>query len=140
MATEKESKLEAGVPNSKLKVPPKSCMPRRAKMRMKRKRRRRRDTMDFMEASRETTRFLKEDQYLEQVWLIRPSFKLSLYSLGDLEDPEKPEGSEDREAEGTGLGLEVGPDNLKDTAAYHKAVEPDTVGGLRLKKALFEHR
>ena len=70
MATEKESKLEAGVPNSKLKVPPKSCIPRRAKMRMKRKRRRRRDTMDFMEARRETTRFLKEDQYLDQVRVI----------------------------------------------------------------------
>ena len=33
-------------------------------MRMKRKRRRRRETMDFMEASKETTRFLKDDQYL----------------------------------------------------------------------------
>ena len=64
IATENESKFEAGVPKSKLKVPPNSCMPRRAKMRMKRKRRRRRETMDFMEASRETTRFLREDQYL----------------------------------------------------------------------------
>ena len=64
MATEKESKFEAGVPKSKLKVPPKSCIPSRAKMRMKRKRRRRRETMDFMEASKETTRFLREDQYL----------------------------------------------------------------------------
>ena len=64
MATENESKFEAGVPKSKLKVPPKSCIPSRAKMRMKRKRRRRRETMDFMEASRETTRFLREDQYL----------------------------------------------------------------------------
>ena len=66
MATEKESKLEAGVPKSKLKVPPNNCIPSRAKMRMKRKRRRRRETMDFMEASRETTRFLREDQYLER--------------------------------------------------------------------------
>ena len=33
-------------------------------MRMKRKRRRRRETMDFMEASKETTRFRKDDQYL----------------------------------------------------------------------------
>ena len=41
-----------------------TCMPRRAKMRMKRKRRRRSETMDFMEASKETTRFLKDDQYL----------------------------------------------------------------------------
>ena len=65
MATEKESKLEAGVPKSKLKVPPNNCIPSRAKMRMKRKRRRRRETMDFMEASSETTRFLREDQYLQ---------------------------------------------------------------------------
>ena len=41
-----------------------TCMPRRAKMRMKRKRRRRRETMDFMEASKETTRFRRDDQYL----------------------------------------------------------------------------
>ena len=41
-----------------------TCMPRRAKMRMKRKRRRRRETMDFMEVSKETTRFRKDDQYL----------------------------------------------------------------------------
>ena len=41
-----------------------TCMPRRAKMRMKRKRRRRRETMDFMEASKETTRFRNDDQYL----------------------------------------------------------------------------
>ena len=33
-------------------------------MRMKRKRRRRRETMDFMEASKETTRFRNDDQYL----------------------------------------------------------------------------
>ena len=33
-------------------------------MRMKRKRRRRRETMDFMEASKETTRFRRDDQYL----------------------------------------------------------------------------
>ena len=62
---EKESKFEAGVPWSKLKDPPKSCIPSRAKMRMNRKRRRRRETMDFMEASKETTRFRNEAQYLQ---------------------------------------------------------------------------
>ena len=61
---ENESKLEAGVPKSKLKVPPNNCIPRSAKMRMKRNRRRRRDTIDFSEANRETTRFRREDQYL----------------------------------------------------------------------------
>ena len=61
---ENESKLEAGVPNSKLKVPPNSCIPRSAKMRINKNSRRRRDTMDFSEAKRETTRFLSEDQYL----------------------------------------------------------------------------
>lgn len=39
-------------------------MPRRAKTTMKRKRRNNRLMMDFMELSRETTRFLKEFQYL----------------------------------------------------------------------------
>ena len=48
-------------------------MPRRAKMRMKRKRRSRREMMDFMLASRDTTRFLRLDQYLHMGgmwWLI----------------------------------------------------------------------
>ena len=61
---EKESKFEAGVPKSKLNVPPKSCMPRRAKMRMKRNKRSRSDTMDLRELNSDTTRFRKEDQYL----------------------------------------------------------------------------
>ena len=57
IATEHEPMFEAGVAKSKVQVPSNSCMPRRAKMRMKRKRRR--ETMDI----RETTRFLREDQY-----------------------------------------------------------------------------
>ena len=40
-------------------------MPRRAKIRMKRKRRSRREMMDFMLANRDTTRFLRLDQYLD---------------------------------------------------------------------------
>ena len=60
IAIEKESKLEAGVPNSKLKVPPNSCIPRSAKIRMNKNRRSRSDTIDFKEANRDTTRFLKE--------------------------------------------------------------------------------
>ena len=61
---ENESKFDGGVPDSKLKDPPNSCIPSRANIRMKRKRRRRRDTMDFIEANRETTRFLSDPQYL----------------------------------------------------------------------------
>lgn len=50
--------------SSKLKRPPKSCIPRRAKMMMKRKRRRRREAMDFMEFSSEPTRLLSDAQCL----------------------------------------------------------------------------
>ena len=63
---EKELKFDGGVPSGKLNVPPKSCIPNRAKMRMNRKRRRRREMMDFIELRRETTRLRKEDQYLEE--------------------------------------------------------------------------
>lgn len=62
IATEKESKLEAGVPKSKLNVPPKSCIPSKAKMRMKRKSSNSKETMDLSDANRETTRFLNDDQ------------------------------------------------------------------------------
>ena len=62
---ENELKLDEGVPSGKLKVPPNSCIPNRAKMRMKRKRSSSREMMDFMELSNEMTKFLKEDQYLE---------------------------------------------------------------------------
>ena len=44
--------------------PPKSCMPSRAKTTMKRKIRKSRLMMDFMELSRDTTRFRRELQYL----------------------------------------------------------------------------
>ena len=57
-------KFDVGVPSSKLKNPPKSCIPRRAKMKMKRKRRKRRDRMDEMAFIRAITRFRREDQYL----------------------------------------------------------------------------
>jgi len=62
----KESKLLSGVPWSgvtSLNCPPKSCIPSRAKMRMKRKRRKRREMMERMEERREITRFRREDQY-----------------------------------------------------------------------------
>jgi hypothetical protein len=64
-AMEKELKLPSGVPNSKLKAPPNNCIPRRAKMRMNRKRRNSREMMDRIELSSDITRFLSDDQYLD---------------------------------------------------------------------------
>ncbi len=64
---EKELKLEGGVPSVKLNVPPKSCIPRRAKIRMNKNRSSSNDMMDFMELRSETTRLRKEDQYLELI-------------------------------------------------------------------------
>ena len=79
---EKESKLEAGVPKSKLNVPPKSCIPSRAKIRMKRKRSSKRETMDLRELNKETTRFRREDQYLSRIrslnYLLQNLLTLSL--------------------------------------------------------------
>lgn len=50
--------------SSKSNLPPKSCMPSRAKTMMKRKRRRSREAMERTELSREATRLLKDVQYL----------------------------------------------------------------------------
>ena len=44
-----------------------TCMPSRANIRMKRKRRNRRERMERMELRRETTRFLRDDQYLKKI-------------------------------------------------------------------------
>ena len=41
-----------------------TCMPRRAKMKMKRKRSNKRERMEEMAFINATTRFLKDDQYL----------------------------------------------------------------------------
>lgn len=46
-------------------LPPNSCIPSRAKTTMKRKRRKRRLIIDFMELISETTKFLRDAQYLE---------------------------------------------------------------------------
>ena len=46
----------------KLNVPPNSCMPSRAKMRMKRNKRSNSEMMDFMDESRDTTKLRREDQ------------------------------------------------------------------------------
>ena len=59
-------KLEVGVPSSKLKKPPKSCIPRRAKMKMNKNSRNRRDKIEDMAFIKAITRFLSEDQYLKK--------------------------------------------------------------------------
>lgn len=59
-------KLVGGVPSSKLNCPPNSCMPKRAKMRIKRKRRNNSEMMDLMEFKSDITRFRSDDQYLEK--------------------------------------------------------------------------
>ena len=44
-----------------------TCMPRRAKMKMKRKRSNKRERMEEMAFINATTRFLKDDQYLMSI-------------------------------------------------------------------------
>lgn len=61
----------AGIPEdsedaARTDLPPKSCIPRSAKTTMKRKRRKMREMMDFIEFIRDTTRFLRDAQYLER--------------------------------------------------------------------------
>lgn len=46
-------------------LPPNSCIPSRAKTTMKRKRRKSRLIIDFMELISDTTKFLRDAQYLE---------------------------------------------------------------------------
>lgn len=47
-------------------LPPKSCIPSRANTTVKRKRRKSKLMMDFMELMRDTTRFLRDAQYLTE--------------------------------------------------------------------------
>ena len=61
------SKFEVGVSSGKLKEPPKSCIPKRAKMKMKRKSRNRSDMMDDKAFMRAITRLRREAQYLKNV-------------------------------------------------------------------------
>ena len=60
-----ELKLEVGVPSGKLKKPPKSCIPSRAKINMNRKSRNNSDKIEAMAFIRAITRFLNEAQYLK---------------------------------------------------------------------------
>ena len=65
------SKLASGVPSGKLKAPPNSCIPSRAKMRMKRKRRKSSERIERIELRSEMTRFLNDDQYLVTLKILR---------------------------------------------------------------------
>ncbi len=61
------SKFEVGASSpAKLKLPPKSCIPRRAKMKMKRKSKKRRDMMEDKAFIRAITRLRRGDQYLKR--------------------------------------------------------------------------
>ena len=57
-------KLAGGVPSGKLKAPPKSCIPNKAKIRMNKKSRKSRERIERIELSNEITKFRSEDQYL----------------------------------------------------------------------------
>ena len=61
-----ESKFEVGVPSGKLNCPPKNCMPRRAKMKMKRNSSNNNDIMDDKAFIRAITRLRSGDQYLKK--------------------------------------------------------------------------
>ena len=58
------SKFDVGRPSGKLKLPPKSCIPNKANIKINKNNRRRRERMDDMAFVKATTRFRKEDQYL----------------------------------------------------------------------------
>lgn len=59
-------KLAGGVPSGKLKAPPNSCMPSKAKIKMNKKSRNNRERIERIELSNDITRFLKDDQYLHK--------------------------------------------------------------------------
>jgi Ni/Co efflux regulator RcnB len=60
------SKFDVGVWVSKLNVPPNSCIPSSAKMKMNRKRRKRSDMMEDKAFIRAITRLRRGDQYLKR--------------------------------------------------------------------------
>ena len=65
IAIENELKFDGGVPSWKLKVPPNSCIPNKAKISINRNSSNNKDMIDLMELSNEITRLRSEDQYLE---------------------------------------------------------------------------
>ena len=69
------SKFDVGVWSEKLNEPPKSCIPSRAKMKMKRKRRKSRDMMEDKAFIRAITRLRRGDQYLKKSKEVRKRLK-----------------------------------------------------------------
>ena len=65
IAIENELKFDGGVPSLKLKVPPNSCIPSNAKIRIKRNSSSNKDMIDLIELSNDITRLRSEDQYLK---------------------------------------------------------------------------
>lgn len=124
-------------------LPPKSCIPSRANTTIKRKRRKSRLMMDFMELMRDTTRFLREAQYLTerditllqdpvkktktkhththtmQAWFSLSSMNFMLsYLLGDLENSQKSQRSQYTYPKWHARSEEA-PDHFKDAANNH---------------------
>ena len=64
------SKFDVGRPSGKLKLPPKSCIPNNAKIKINRNSKRSRERMDDMAFVKATTRLRREDQYLQKVKLL----------------------------------------------------------------------
>lgn len=61
-----ESKLDVGRPSGKLNWPPNSCIPSKAKMKMKRKSRSNSERMEDIAFIKATTKFRSDVQYLKQ--------------------------------------------------------------------------
>ena len=87
-----------------LLIIPVTCMPSKAKMRMKRKRRKRSERMERIELRREITRFLRLAQYLVTWKEARCSLHVCQISDCHLEDPQESECSENWEAKLSSFG------------------------------------
>lgn len=128
--------------------PPKSCMPSRAKTTMKRKSRNNRLMIDFMEFSRDTTRFLKEFQYLltqiatwsNILWYDHNSQQHSPArvedSLGDFEDPEESQSPKDTDPKWCSR-FDKSPDHLENTANNHLWTQSDECCNLHTQQSCY---
>ena len=68
------SKFDVGRPSGKLKLPPNSCIPNKANIKINRNNRRRRERMDDMAFVKATTRLRREDQYLKDIYFLNREF------------------------------------------------------------------
>lgn len=123
-------------------------MPSRAKTTMKRKSRNNRLMIDFMEFSRDTTRFLKEFQYLLTRIATRSNILWSDHnsqqhsparvedSLGDFEDPEESESPKDTDPKWCS-GFDSSPDHLENTANNHLWTQSDECCNLHTQQSCY---